>query len=171
MRRPSAVFARVADVGEDFVAGNALADSERRKRCGGEMTVESEELDARRRSVMKDDDGAVIERRSIVGERVDCGVERGGDRSARFDEEIEAEMNGAALSERVGGVAEVRRGVKRARLVVTADTDGGVRGAQKGLQLLGQGGFGELGGIGREKGAGDAEVEGEAVPFSQILLD
>ncbi len=82
MRRPATVFARVADVGEDFVAGNALADSERRKRCGGEMAVESEELDARRRSVMKDDDGAVIERRSIVGERVDGGVERGGDRSA-----------------------------------------------------------------------------------------
>ena len=36
---------------------------------------------------------------------------------------------------------------------------------------MGQGGFGELGGIGREEGAGDAEVEGEAVPFSQILLD
>lgn len=37
------------------------------------------------------------------------------------------------------------------------------------MQLPGERGFGEVRGIGREKRAGDAEVEGEAVPFAQIL--
>ena len=169
MRRPAAIFASVADVGEDFAARDVLADFQRRECRGGEMAVESEEFDAGSRSVVKDDDGAVIERRGIVGERVDGGVERGRNGSAGFDEEIEAEMNGAALSKWIAGVAEVRRGVERARLVVTPNADGGVRGTQKVLELARESGFGELGGLGRERGAGDAEVEGEAVPFSQVL--
>jgi hypothetical protein len=135
------------------------------------MAVESEELEAGCRGVVKDNDGTVVERRGIIGERVDGGVERGGDGSARFDEQIEAEMNGAALGERVSGVAELRRGVKRARFIVTPDADGGVRGAQKDLQLLREHRLGELGGIRRQKRAGDADVEGEAVPFVQILRD
>jgi len=169
MRRPAAVFASVADMSEDFAAGNALAHFERRERCGGEMAVESEEVDTRCRGVMKDDDGAVIEKRGVIRERLDGGVKRGGDGSAGFDEEIEAEMNGAALGKRIGGVAEVRGGVKRASLVVTADADGGVRRAQQGLQLLREGGLAEVRGIGREKRAGDTEFEGEAIPFAQIL--
>ena len=169
MRRPAAVFASVADMGEDSPTGNALAEFQRRERCGGEMAVESEEVHARCQGVMKDDDGAVIERRGVIRERVDGGVKRGGDGSARFDEQIETEMNGAALGKRIGGVTEVRRGVKRASLVVTTDADGGVRGAQKGLQLPGERGFGEVRGIGREKRAGDAEVEDDAVPLAQIL--
>jgi hypothetical protein len=86
VRRPAAVFASVADMGEDFAAGNALADSQRRERCGGEMAVESEEVDTGCRGVMKDDDGAVIERRGVIREHVDGGAKRGGDGSARFDE-------------------------------------------------------------------------------------
>ena len=108
VRRPAAVFASVADMGEDFAAGNALADSQRRERCGGEMAVESEEVDTGCRGVMKDDDGAVIERRGVIREHVEGGAKRGGDGSARFDEEIETEMNGAALGKRIGGVAEAR---------------------------------------------------------------
>jgi len=108
MRRPAAVFASVANMGEDFAAGNALADSQRRERCGGEMAVESEEVDTGCRGVMKDDDGAVIERRGVIREHVDGGAKRGGDGSARFDEKIETEMNGAALGKRIGGVAEAR---------------------------------------------------------------
>jgi hypothetical protein len=133
------------------------------------MAIESKEVQARRRSVVKDDDGAVIKRGGIVGERVDGGVKRGGDRSAGLDEEIEAEMNGAALCEWITGVTEMRRGVKRARLVVTADANGGVRGAQKRLQLLREGRLREVRGIGREKRTGNAEVEGEGVPFVQVL--
>jgi hypothetical protein len=136
MRRPAAVFASVADMSEDFAAGDALAHFERRERCGGEMAVKGEEVDTRRRGVMKDDDGAVIEKRGVIRERVDGGVKRGVDGSARVDEEIEAEMNGAALGKRIGGVPEASGGVKRASLVVTADADRGVRRAQKGLQLL-----------------------------------
>ena len=133
MRGPAAIFASVADVSEDFAARDALADFQRSERCGGEMTVESEEVEARRGHMVKDDDGAVIERCSIVGERVDSRAERGGNRSAGFDEEIQAEMNGAALSKWAGCAAEELRGVERARLIVTTDTDGGIRGAQKGL--------------------------------------
>ena len=136
MRRPAAVFASVADMSEDLAAGDALAHFERRERCGGEMAVKGEEVDTRRRGVMKDDDGAVIEKRGVIRERVDDGVKRGGDGSSRVDEEIEAKMNGAALGKRIGGVPEARGGVKRASLVVTAYADRGVRRAQKGLQLL-----------------------------------
>ena len=55
---------------------------------------------------MKDDDRAVIERRGVVGERVDRGVEGSADRSAGLDEKINAKMNGATLRKRIGTIAK-----------------------------------------------------------------
>ena len=93
------------------------------------MPVESEKVEAWGGRMVKDDDGAVIKRRGIVGERVNRGVKRSGNGSAGFYKEIKAKMNGAALRKRIVAITEKLRGIKGPRLVVTADPDGGVCGA------------------------------------------
>lgn len=70
------------------------------------MPIESEEVEAGRRCMMKDDDRTVIKRRGIVGERVNRGVKRSGNGSAGFNKEIKAKMNGATLRERIAAIAE-----------------------------------------------------------------
>ena len=86
MRRPTTIFACMANVREDFAARDALANFQRIERPGREMPVESKEFDARRGLMMKDDDWTVIKRRGIVRQRVNRRVERSGNGSARFNE-------------------------------------------------------------------------------------
>jgi hypothetical protein len=171
MSRPAAVFVGVADVCKDFASGDALASFERRERRRGKVTVKGEELDAGRGRVMKDDDGTVIEGCGIVGERVDRGIEGGGDGRARLCEEIDAKVDGATFIERIGAASKEVGRVQRARLIVTANTNGGAGGTQDRMKILRENGFGKLSGIGREEGAGYAEVEHKAVPCSQIVRD
>jgi hypothetical protein len=136
MRRPAAIFSGVANVREDFAAGDALAGLERGESSSGKVAVEREEFDGGSRRVMKDDDGTVVEWRVIVRERMNCGIERGGNGSTGFGEKIDAEMDGAALGEGIRLVAEQWRGVQGAGFVVAAEADGSAGGAQDGSQLF-----------------------------------
>src|SRR5580704_4691634 len=112
---------------------------------------------------------AVVEGGGVVGDGVDDGVEGGGDGSAGFGEEVDAEMNGATFVGGIGGAGEKSRGIKGARLVVTADAYGDVAIAKRGTNFWSGDGFDGIGRIGAEQGAGDTEIEYEAVLFAQIV--
>ena len=123
MRRPAAIFASVADVRKDFATGNALTNFQRRKRRSGEMAIESEEFDARCRRVVKDDDGAVIERRGIIGDRVDGRVKRGSNGRAGSNDKVDAEMHCAALVSWIVATGKLRCGVQGTGFIVSANRD------------------------------------------------
>ena len=94
------------------------------------MAVKSKEFEAVVAAVFEDDDGTVVERAVVVHKGMNGGVERSGHGRAGVDEEIDAQVNGAALVGRIRTAAKEGRGVNSAWLVVTANSDGFVSSAR-----------------------------------------
>ena len=100
MRRPAAVFMGCADARKCFSSRDALADFQPRSGIlWRDARTDVKNGPASPAFMLENYQRAVVERRGVVGERVNCAVEWRVDRGAGRGEKIHAEMNGAALRE------------------------------------------------------------------------
>jgi hypothetical protein len=118
--------------------------------------------------VFQDDDRPVVESGLIVRERVNGTVKGSADGSSGRGEKIEAQVDSSALGGGVLAGRELVGGIKRARLVVTADRNRNIRGVQDCLDFLCCDRFGEFRGVGAEIRAPDTEIEYNAVSLPGI---
>lgn len=88
------------------------------------MPVQREELLPVPRSVFEDHQRTVVERRRVVGERVNDSLDRRVDRRSRLDKQVEAQVDRAVLFKRAVA-AEYRRRINGPRLIVSSHAYGG----------------------------------------------
>ena len=129
MRRPIAVFRVASDGGEDLTAADGLWALEPGKGVFREVAVERPESLAFVGLVLEDYRGTVIERRVVHLETVHAARERRSEARARFDEQVDADVDRARL-EPFSGARPARPAgpeclarVESARLVVASDPD------------------------------------------------
>ena len=104
-----------------------LADAEPNERVPRQVAIQGEKLCAIAGRVPKDNERAIIHGRGIVRKGVNDAVERGVNRTARFDKKIHAQVDGASF---VGGIragAKERRRIQTSRFAVAPHADGNAR--------------------------------------------
>ena len=171
VRGPAPIFGNCAHRGEGLGLPNVLADVQFCERFAGKMAVEGEEFRGDLGLMSKDDDGAIVLRGSIVGEGVNGGVKRSGNERAGFNEQVNAEMDGAALVCGIRGSLKKRRRVSGARLVVTANGNSRAALGDQIADFRSHLRFGGVRGIRPQKCAAYAEIKHDTIAIVKIRGD
>ncbi len=126
MRRPPSIFMDRTDLGEGLALGDKLADAELCHAFPREVAVESEKLPGIVSRMSQNNDGPVVERSVVVGNRVHRAIQRRTNVAASFQEKIYSQMHSAALVNRAVAFLEQWRCIEEARFIIPADTYGSV---------------------------------------------
>ena len=109
------------------------------------MAVECVEGEAIVDVMLQDDDWAIVEAVSVVGEAVDCAGEGGVYGRSRLCKQIQPDMNGPPFIPIIAGDTEAVGRVDASRFVVTADADFFCRRGRRGERGVGGGILGHRG--------------------------
>src|SRR5271157_2570343 len=102
---------------------------------------------------------------------MDCCLERSRDRCTRIGEEIDTQVNSAALMGGIRTPSEEGRSVNEPGLIVAADGDGYIGRPHERLNLRRHALLTGMGGISAEECTAYAEIEDNAIPFPEIHRD